>query len=135
MAQHLRLQVPLTPVRVHQRAIRRLGHGIDGQIAPGEVFFQRHIRRRVYRESAIAGPYLTLGPRQGDLLMGLGVEEHGKILADRQVTRIQQGLRVRADGDPIPVLHRQTQQGVADGAADQIHLHTHVAVQHPQQWG
>jgi hypothetical protein len=51
------------------------------------------------------------------------VEEDREILADRTIALGQQGFRGGADDHPVPVLHRQAEEFVANGATDTVNLH------------
>jgi hypothetical protein len=55
--------------------------------------------------------------------MWVRVQEDGEILADRAVALRRHRLGRGADDDPVAVLHRQSEQFIAHGAADDIGLH------------
>ena len=109
--------------RIGQRAVVGLGDGVDGEIAPGEIVLQRHLRRRIKGKSRVARPGLALSASERILLMGFRVQEDRKIPPDRLEARRPHGLGRGADDDVIAILHRQSEQGIAHRAADQVDFH------------
>ena len=76
MAQHFGLQIALSMVGVDdglRRVVAVLRHGIDGQVAPCQVLFQRHIRRGMHHKAFIARGRFALSARQRVFLLGVGV--------------------------------------------------------------
>ncbi len=110
-------------MRVDQRAVGRLGDGVDGQIAARKIFFERHFRPEFDGESAIAGRHLALEPRERVFLVSVGMQKHRKVAADLAIFQAQQLLAGAADDDPIALLDGEAEQGVPNGSANQIHLH------------
>jgi hypothetical protein len=105
------------------RAVLGARHRVDGQVAPDQVVFQRDVGRGVEHEAVVAGRGLALGARQRVFLLRL-----------RDAGR--PGNPCRPGGSPAPAsrrawrrprqswsLHRQPQQFIAHGAADDINLH------------
>jgi hypothetical protein len=123
MTQHSGIQVLPAAERIDQRAVPRLSHGVDGQIAACEILFQSDVGAEFDGEPAIARRHLALEPRQRVLLVGLGVQKHGKIAADFAKVTAQQLLTGPADDDPVPLLDGKPEQGVPNRSANQIHLH------------
>jgi len=109
--------------RVDQCAIGRLGHRIDGQVAAGEVFFERYVRCGVEGETMVAVPGLAFSAGQRVFLLGLRVEEYRKILADRPEPLLEQSFRGGTDDDVVAVGIWPAEQFIADGAADDENLH------------
>lgn len=129
MAQDALFQIAPTAERIDQAACGILGHGIDGEIAALQIVFQRHIGGGVNGEAVITCGGLALGTGQRVLLMGLGVQKHRKILADRPETARQQLFRGRTDHHPVAVFDRQPEQAIAYRATDDIAFH-HDAFHH-----
>jgi len=50
VAEHSCRQIALPAIGVHQRAGLVLGHRVDGEVAPPQVFLQRDVRRGVHGE-------------------------------------------------------------------------------------
>ena len=123
MTQHPRIEIAPAAMGIEQRAVGRLGNGIDGQIAARQIFLERDLRPEFDRKSAIAGRHLALEPRQGMLLVSVGMQKHRKVPADFPIFQAQQLLSGAADDDPIAFLDGQAEQGVPNGSANQIHLH------------
>ena len=119
MAQHPRLQVGHAAVRVDQRAVRRLGDGVEGEVAAQQVFLQGDRRRGIDDEAAVAAPGLALGAGQCVLFAGVRVQEHGEVAADRAEAGRFHRLGSGADDHPVAVAGRQAEQAVAHRAADQ----------------
>ena len=71
-------------------------------------------------ETGIALGGFAFGTGEGVFFVGVGVEEHGKIFADRLEASRQHGLCVSADDHPVAVFDGQTQKIIADGAADEV---------------
>ena len=77
MAQHARGEVALPAPWVDQAAIAVLGHGVDGQVAARQVFFQGDVGRGVEGKAVVAPAALALGAGEGVLFVGLRVQEDG----------------------------------------------------------
>ena len=123
MAQHFVADIGLTVVGIDQRAVFSAGDGVDGQVAPRQVFFQRDIDIGIHLKALVAFGCLAFSAREGVLLLRFGMEKNRKILADRAVTQRDHLLRRGADDDVIAVLDRQSEQRIAHCAADLIYLH------------
>ena len=138
MAKHPGLQVGPAMEGVHQVGVvgvnrvdrvsvlgRRSGQGdgVDGQVAPGQVFFQRDIGRGVHRKAVVAGPGFALGAGQGIFLVCLGVQKDGKVFAHWQKALGQQGLGGGTHHHPVAVFHGQAQQGIAHRTTHHVNLH------------
>jgi hypothetical protein len=136
MAQHAILQILLAAIGVHQVfevavacPVGRSGDGVDGEIAPRQVFFQRHIGSGVNHKAAIAHAVLALGARQRIFLMGLGVQKHRKVAPHGHEAARAHLLRRGADHHPVRVVDGQAQQCIAHGTAYLENLEfTHVAM-------
>ena len=118
-----RPQIRFAAERIDQRAILGARHRIDREVPSLEVLLERHLRRGEKLEAAIAMPVLALGAGQRVLLARLRVEKHGKIAADRTITRCDQHLGRRADHHPVTVTRGPPEELVADRAADTIDFH------------
>jgi len=55
VAQDLVAQVLLAAIGVDQRAIFALRDGVDGEVAPGQVFFERDVPVGMDGEATLAG--------------------------------------------------------------------------------
>ena len=73
MAQQLGLQVALAAMRVDQLALRVLGDGIDGQVAPRQVLLQRDIGRGMHHKAFVARRGFALGAGQCVFFAGVGM--------------------------------------------------------------
>ena len=82
MAQHARGQILLAAVGVDQRAVRIFRHGVDGQVAADQVFFQRHARVGMKGKAAVAHAAFALGACQRVFGAGFGVQKHREVSAD-----------------------------------------------------
>ncbi len=126
MAQHPGLQVGLAAVGIVDGAfaipVRGGGHGVDGQVAPGQVLLQRDVGRRLDDEAAVARPALALGARQGVLLVGFGMQEDGEVPSHGHEAALGHLLGRGADHDPVAVMHGPPQKAVAHRAAHHVHL-------------
>jgi hypothetical protein len=120
------LEVVTAAERIDQRAVAGPRHGIDGEVAPRQVLFERDTRIELHRESAVTRSALALCARQRVLLVRLRVQEHGKFPADLAVTEPCQFLRRRTDHDPITFADRPAEELVPNGAAYEIHLHRQI---------
>ena len=123
MAQHAGGDVALAAIGVGQRAVFALRNGVDGQVAPRQVFFERDIRGGVHGKAAVALGRLALGTGQRIFLTAGRMQKHRKVLADRYIALRHQRFGRGADHDPVAVLHRQAQQGIANRTADHVNLH------------
>ena len=126
-------QIGLAAERIDDVTVRILGHGVDGQVAPLQVLFERHVRREAHRKAVIAAPGLALGARQGVLLAGLRVQEHRKVGPHLLEAGIDQVLRRGAHHHVVAILHRQAEQAVAHRAADQAGLKRQLHRPGPRQ--
>ncbi len=99
-----------------------LGDGVDGEIPAQQILLQRHLRRGVADEAGITATLLALGAGQRVLLLGLGVQEHGKIAAHLGKAQRQHLFHGRPDHQVIPVALRQSQQAIPHCAPNQISL-------------
>ena len=127
MAQQPCLQVGAAVERVDDAAVFGQRHGIDGQVAPRQILFQRYVRRGVEVKAVIAGRGFALGARQCVFFLGLRVQEYRKILAYRAKAPGLHLLRCTADHHVIAVGHRQAEQLVAYCTANNVCLHQGAA--------
>ena len=116
------MKIVRTTVRVDQRPALVARHRVDREIAPCEVLFERHLRRRKELEAAISAPVFALGACERVFLARFGMQEHRKIAADRLVARGGHHLRRGTDNDPVAVAVLTTDELVADGAADTVDM-------------
>jgi hypothetical protein len=54
------------------------------------------------------------------------MEKHGEVLADAPVALRRELVGRSADDDPVALLDRQAEQGVAYGPADLVHFHARI---------
>ena len=123
MAQHAVLEIALAAERIDERAVPGLRHRVDGEIAPAQIVFQRHLGRRVHGEALVAAPAFPFRARERVFLVRLRMQEHGKVLADGLVAQALHLVGGRADDNVVAVLHGQAEQLIAHGAADDVGLH------------
>ena len=109
VAQEPCLQVALAAMGIDQAALLVFGHGVDGQVAADQVFFQGDVRAGVEGEAAVAAAALALGTRQGVFLAGFGVEKHRKIRAHRAKAQRQHLLGRGTDHDPVDLVDRSSE--------------------------
>ena len=136
MAQHAILQILLAAIGIHQVfeavvacPVGRSGDGVDGQIAPRQVLFQRHIGSGVNHKAAIAHAVLALGASQRIFLMGLGVQEHRKVAPHGHEAARAHLLRRGANHHPVRIVDGQAQQCIAHRTAYLENLEfTHAAM-------
>ncbi len=123
MTQDAGLEVSRTVKRIDELASLVLGHGIDREVTPLEVVFERHVRRGIDRKALVAAPALALGARERVLLLGLRVEKHREVGA-HGLEALRGHLFGRGANDHVvAVFDRQAQKLVAYGAADEINFH------------
>ena len=138
MAQHLVGQVLLTTVGVDEAGALRLlgigqghGHGVDGEVAAGEIVFERDARPGVHRKALVAGRGFSLQTGQRVFLARVRVQKHGEVAPHRQVAQVEHGLRRGAHHDPVSVAvggraalgGSGVHQGVAHRAAHEVNVH------------
>ncbi len=105
-------QIGLTAQGVDQRACLVQGHGVDGEIPPGQVFLQAcatqerkvelHTRHLLRLDHDAGRPPLLIK----------GKEEPTQCIADRS----SQSCRIAIDGK-VPIVQRPLQQTITDSAA------------------
>ena len=123
VTQQVVLKILLAAERVDNVAVFGLRHGIYGQVAAFQVFFQGYVGCAIHLEPVIAMALLSLSAGQRILFMGLGVQEHGKISAHLAKTLCQHGFRGGAHHHPVAVFNWQAEQLIAHGAANQVDVH------------
>ncbi len=120
MTQYTIFQVGLTVERIDQRAIVSASHGVDGEIPSRKVVFERHLRCGVKAESGVTVTTFALGTGQRVFLVGLRMQENGKIPPDRLETARAHRRRRAADNNVIPILDRQAKQFVTNSAPHDV---------------
>jgi hypothetical protein len=123
VAQKTRLEVVAAAEGIDDVVARVARDGVDREVAPAEILLERDVRRGVDGEPAVAGRGLALGARQRVLLARARMEEDGEVAADGTETQRRQLVRRRADDDPVALADGQTEQFVAERAADLKYLH------------
>ena len=123
MTQQARVEIAFTAMGIEQRTVRRLGNGVDGEVAACKILFERDFGPEFNREAAVAGGHLALEPRQRVLLVSIGVQKHREVASDFAIIQAQQLLARAPDHHPIALLDGLPKQGVPNGSANQIHLH------------
>jgi hypothetical protein len=103
--------------------VRRQRDGVDRQVAPRKILFERDIGRRMDGEAAVAGRALAFGARQRVFLARLGMQEHREVAAHRQEALGHHLFGRGADHDPVAIAAGPAQQRIADRAADEKGLH------------
>ena len=78
MAQHAGPKIGLPAVGIDQRAPLVAGHGVDRQIAAGEILGERDVGRREELESPVSAAVLALGAGQRIFLAGIPWRKTGK---------------------------------------------------------
>ncbi len=135
MAQHFGLQIAVPAPGIDQDFIVYIkwafspyqtvlnSYGIDSEVAPCQVFFERYTGGRVDLKTAVAACGFALGACQRVLLPRLGMKKDRKVLADRQKTLGHQFFGACAYHHPITVLHGQAEQGITYSTADHVDVH------------
>ena len=123
--QHARAQVAQAAKGVDECGliacpVRGGGNGVDGQVAPRQVFFQRDGGAGLHGKAPVAGGAFALGARQGVFLARLRMKENGKVLAHGHKAARGHVFRRGAHHHPVAVVHGQAQQTVAHGATDHV---------------
>ena len=113
VAQHPGAQVGHAAIGVDHRAaatpIGGSGDGVDGEVAPRQVFFQRHVGRGMHHKATVAAAAFALGARQGVFLVRARVQKDGEVAPHRGEALRQQVLRGGAHHHPIAVTHGAAQ--------------------------
>ena len=126
LAQQLGLQVALAAMRIDQLALRVLGDGIDGQVAPRQVLLQRDIGRGMHHKAFVAWRCFAFGARQGIFLARMGVQKNRKVFAYGLIAQRCHLRRRSTHHHPVFVFDGLVQQGVANGTANTENLHRHT---------
>ena len=100
-----------------------LGHGVDGQVAADQVFFQGDFGACKEGETAVTTPALALGAGQGVFLAGLRVQKYRKVCAHWAIAQLKHLFGAGADDDPVDLADFTTQQAITYCAADFVNLH------------
>jgi hypothetical protein len=114
MAQHTRFQIVRAMEGIDQIAGFVFCDGIDGEVATLEVLLERDIGSGMHGEAGITGPDFALGASERIFFVRLRVEKNREVLADRAKALLDHFLRIAADYDVVVILHRQSQQLIAD---------------------
>ena len=123
VAQHARREIALASPWIDQRAIRRPRDRVDREIAALEILLERHRRGGIELEAGVAAADLALGARERVFVAGARMEKDGEVLADAPVALREQLVGRSADDDPVALLDRQAEQGVAYRPADLVNFH------------
>ena len=114
------LQILLPAEPVHHAGVRVVGHGVDGEIPPGQVLLD--IAHKAHRIRVPVVAVAALRPEGGDLVpLSFPTQEHRAVLDAGLVHVVRReagddllGQGGRAD---VPVVRLPPQQGVPDAAA------------------
>ena len=123
MAQHVGGDVALAAIGVGAVAVFVLGDGVDGQVAPGQVFFQRDVGRGMHGKAVVTPRGFALGARECVLFVGVGVQEDREVTPHGLVALRHQGLGRAAHHHPVAVRPSEAHQGISDCTADQVGFH------------
>ena len=123
MPQHARRDIARAAVGIDERAVVALGNGVDGEVAPQQVFFQRYRRVGIDDEPAIAAATLALRARKRMLFARVRMQEYREVASHRLEAEVFHLRLRRTHHHPVPVAGRQAEQPVAHRAADEIGLH------------
>ena len=102
-----RCEIRRAAERIDQRAVLAARHRVDRDVATQQVLFERHVGRGEELEAAIAAAVLALGSRERVLLVRVGMQEDGKVAADRTKAGRQHDLGRRAHHDVVVIGHRR----------------------------
>ena len=123
VAEEARRKVALAAAGVDQRAVLGARDRVDGEVAALQVFFERDLGRGMTDEAGVAVARLALGARERVFLAGVRMQEHREVTPDRAKAAREHLFGGAADHDPVAVLDRQPEQGVAHRPADNVGLH------------
>ena len=127
MAKNPRFQIGNAAERIDQRAVGRFGDGVDGQVTAGQIVFEPDLRCRMENKAGVAMPALALGASERVLLVRFGMQENREVTPDRLESSGSQRVRRRTDDHIVAILHRQSEQFVADCSAHHVDLHAWLA--------
>ena len=114
MTKYFISQILLTAIRVNDITRGIFSHGIDGEIATRQIFFQRDIGCRMAAETMIAMTGFTFRTRQCIFFMRLRMQKHRKVFADRLIPCCNHLLWGPADDNVVSVTGYQAQQTVTN---------------------
>ena len=123
MTKHACIEIGPAAIGIDQGAVVRLGHRIDGQVAPAQVLLERYIRRSMEDKAVVAAALLPLGAGERIFLVRLGMQEDGEIPAHRLEAERKQLFRGTTDDHMIAVADAASEQLVSHRAADAVRLH------------
>ena len=123
VAQHARLEVAPPSPRIDQRAVVGARDRVDREVAALEILLERHVAAVSNCEARVAAADLALGARERVFVAGCRMQEDREVLADAPIALREQLVGRRADDDPVALLDRQAEQGVAYRAADLVDFH------------
>ena len=99
------------------------GDRVDGEVAAGEIFLERHAAVGVELEAVVAGAGLALGARERMFFARFGMKEHREVAADREIAEGEKLAGIGADDDPVAISDGATEQSITNRTADEIALH------------
>jgi hypothetical protein len=123
VAQHARLEVAPSAPRIDQTAVDSACDRVDREIAALEILLERYAWRGVELEAGVTSADLAFGARERIFVAGGRMEKDREVLADASIPLRDQLVGLRADDDPVALLDRQAEQGVAYGPADLVNFH------------
>ncbi len=97
----MRFKVALALIRIGQVTLVVLRHGVDGQVTPNQVFFQRNVGARMEYKAAVTPPILAFGASKGVFVTVLRVEKYREIGAHRFITLGEHLFGRRANDDAV----------------------------------
>ena len=126
VAEHARVEVAPSSPGIDQSAVVSPRDRVDREIAALEILLERNGCARVELEARVAAAYLALGARERIFVAGDRMQEDGEVLADAPISLRKQLVGRSADDDPVALLDRQAEQGVAYRPADLVDFHARI---------
>ena len=104
-------------------AVGILGDGVDGEVTTLQILFERDLGRRMKHESLVARCGFAFGSRECVFFVRFWMQKYREVRTDRPVAGGNHFLGGRADDHMVAILHRKTQQLIADAAAHGVDFH------------
>src|SRR5690606_15571760 len=121
MPQHPGLQVFQAAAWVHEPAVCMTGDGIDSEVSPLEIRFQRDVGTGIKGEPLIAPPRFAFGTCKSVFLFAARMQKNRKVSPYRNEATCFHFLGGGADDHPVAIPCRKLQEIIANGAANNIH--------------
>src|SRR5690606_33100897 len=122
MPQHPGLQVFQAAAWVHEPAVCMTGDGIDSEVSPLEIRFQRDVGTGIKGEPLIAPPRFAFGTCKSVFLFATRMQKNRKVPPYRNEATRFHFLGGGTDDHPVAIPCRQLQKIIANGTPNNIYL-------------